>query len=154
MRAGVLAGATVPLGAPKNWDPERDGPCDVLHVRVDHEQAGTFMTSAWVAEPDEIGWLLAGGHVQLGVSAPSHPVVRMGVTAPPPESPPVYTITQAVQMTGKPAVRVTMYAPRQGLTRRGGTVWCEIEIQDGNLPAATAEAMRLIQRKAAELGQL
>lgn len=144
----------MPIGAPKNWDPDRDGPCDVLHVRVDQQEGCTFLTSAWVAEPDEVGWLLAGGHVQLGVSSPAHPIVRMGVGAPPPESPPVYTITQAAELDGKPSVRVTMYAPRQGLTRRGGTVWCQIEVKDGDLPAATAEAMRLIQRKAVELGAL
>lgn len=153
MTPDVIEGGK-PVGAPKGWDEERDGKCRTLQVRFDHEPAGTFMTSAWRPEADEVGWMLAGANMHLAISAPAHPVVRLGLGATPLEGEPVYTIRPAPELNGAPSVMVTMYAPRAGLTRRGGTVWCQIEVQHGDLAAATAQAITQIQAKARELGYL
>ena len=152
MTPDVIEGANVPFHKPANWNEERDGPCQTLHVRVDHEQGGKFMTSAWRPEADEVGWMLAGANIHLGLSAPSHPVVRLTVATPPLEADPVYTIVPARELNGSPSVLVTMYAPRSGITRRGGSVWCQIEVKRGDLVAAVAQGMAQIEAKAKELG--
>lgn len=151
MTPDVIEGGR-PIGKPKDWDEARDGKCSALHVRFDHHPGGTFMTSAWRPEADEIGWMLAGANIHLGISAPRHPVVNLGVAAPPSDGEPVWTIMPAADLNGSPSVLVTMYDPRAGFTRRGGTIWIQVEVKNGGLAASAAQAIAAIQAKAKELG--
>jgi hypothetical protein len=69
---------TVKLGAPRDWDEERDGKCVGLWVRaVD----GVF-SSAWEPTPAELEALNAGAHVILHVVG-GQPAVMLEVGKPP-----------------------------------------------------------------------
>jgi hypothetical protein len=73
-----IAGATHYLGAPEGWQPDRDGECAHLAVRV----AGNVWESAWEPTPDELAMLNAGGSVLLSVVG-GQPPVMLGVQPPP-----------------------------------------------------------------------
>lgn len=47
MIVGMIAGATRNLGAPRDWDKAKDGPCGGLPIRDEQTTAGPGMTSAW-----------------------------------------------------------------------------------------------------------
>lgn len=51
-----IAGATHNLGAPPNWDRERDGNCGQLWIR----QQDDYVESAWEITPDDIERLKQG----------------------------------------------------------------------------------------------
>ena len=79
MRPGRIDGATHNFGAPKNWDPDRDGYCGVLPVRMESDGSNLWMVSSWEPTKEELQLLLAGGTVHLRLSAPAHPVVSLSV---------------------------------------------------------------------------
>lgn len=62
------------LGAPPNWDEERDGPCATLYAERTPE--GLFY-SIWVPSEEELAILNAGGGIRLGIYNERHPVVNM-----------------------------------------------------------------------------
>ena len=57
-----IAGATANLGAPPNWDRERDGDCGQLWVReVGNARSGQgYVESAWEITPDDVERLKEG----------------------------------------------------------------------------------------------
>lgn len=71
--------ATRVLGAPADWNEERDGTCGSLAIR-DVEIAGqNVMVSAWQPTPEEIAAIVAGATVRLYVWGSRHPPVSIGV---------------------------------------------------------------------------
>jgi hypothetical protein len=79
MLAGRIDGATRNLGAPRDWDEQRQGRCGSLAVRHEETTAGPAMTSAWFPTEEEIARLRAGAPVYLTVIGESHPPVAMAV---------------------------------------------------------------------------
>lgn len=143
---------TPPIGAPGNWTEESHGHCQALFVRDEVIEGLRFMRSAWEVGADEAGWLLAGANLQLGVSAPQHPVVNIGL-GPTPPGLPVHTIRQITDLKGRAMVRVTLYAPPNVESRKtGGTVWAEAEITSSGFIDAVREALASIELVAAEQG--
>ena len=68
-------------GAPKNWDAERDGPCETLPtISVEHN-GGVVHASFWQPDPAELELLNRGGALELHVLQPAHPVVSLRVNA-------------------------------------------------------------------------
>jgi hypothetical protein len=65
-----IAGTTHYLGAPKGWEPERDGDCSHLAVR----QVGVCFESAWEPTPGELATLAAGGSIVLSCFGGQPPV--------------------------------------------------------------------------------
>lgn len=156
MRPGKIDGhGVIPVGAPQDWDPKVHGDCNVLHVRPSIDHGIPFLTSAWEPEADEVGWLLAGAKIELGISGRTHPVVRMGIGAPPTDTRPVYTIQTMINVEGQEYVRVVMFAPTSGMKRRrGGSVFCEAMVTPelGGFNGAVAEALRQIEAFAEQNG--
>jgi hypothetical protein len=72
-----IAGATHTLGAPKEWDNERDGHCGRLAVR----KVGNVYESAWELTPEEIEAINQGGHIVLRVVG-GQPPVQLWVEPP------------------------------------------------------------------------
>lgn len=70
-----ISGATHNLGAPKDWNPERDGDCCHLAVRVVAEPGtGCLFESAWEPTPAELKALNEGGSIVLRVIGGQPPV--------------------------------------------------------------------------------
>lgn len=83
-----IEGTTRTLGAPANWDAERNGPCSglaIADVAVDlgDGRQGNIMFSAWEPTPDELRLLNAGGQLVLGVHGTGHPPIQLFVQAAP-----------------------------------------------------------------------
>lgn len=77
-----IEGATRTLGAPKDWNAERDGECGSLDI-LDQSAGGVnMMHSVWKPTPEELAALSAGGEVRLTVFGEVHPPVAIGVLAP------------------------------------------------------------------------
>jgi len=72
------------IGAPADWDQDRDGPCGALPVvdAFDKASGMLVMYSVWRPSPEEIAALLNGGAIRLGVVGFAHPVVNMAVLTP------------------------------------------------------------------------
>lgn len=70
-------------GAPKNWDAERDGPCETLPTITvrDADNVPILHASFWQPDPSEMDLLLKGGALELHIAAPVHPVVSLRVNA-------------------------------------------------------------------------
>jgi hypothetical protein len=81
----AILGWTHAPGAPANWDPERDGECGALPIRVLQLPGGTMCCeSAWEPTPQELEWLNAGGQIVLRVGGWQVPVA-LYVEPPMPE---------------------------------------------------------------------
>ena len=124
---------------PGDWDSAGQGECGTLHVRVDGESdtAIGFLTSAWEPNGDEIGALLAGAKIEIGISAPRQPVMRVGVGKPLDDFPPVWTIVPVASRSGSPAVKVTCFT-------RHGQVWATSETGN-DLGSGIASLIRTIE---------
>lgn len=72
-------GVTGYLGAPPNWDGEKQGDCDPLPYMYEDG----FFVSMWVPDRDELAALNAGQAVVLHVAGVAHPVVSVGVSQQP-----------------------------------------------------------------------
>ena len=79
MHAGRIQGATLILGAPKEWDRDRDGFCGGLAVRQETTTAGATMVSAWLPTPDEIERIREGAPIYVYVVDTVHPPITVGV---------------------------------------------------------------------------
>jgi hypothetical protein len=87
MHIGRVAGATRNLGAPKNWDPVKDGICGGLPIRDEpHSPGVNQMVSAWLPTPEDIALIAAGAPIYLVVLGTSHPPVALTVGNPPAEA--------------------------------------------------------------------
>lgn len=104
MNPAVIQGHAHVAGQPDNWDESVMGRCQGLPIRFDAVAGLTFMRSAWTPTDEEIAHLVAGANVELGVSAPEHPVVQLGVGPVPhdPELParPVYIVRDMIDADG------------------------------------------------------
>lgn len=85
-----ITGASLVLGAPAGWKPERDGNCAHLPIRTHGapERGQGWCESAWEPTPDELLLLNAGGSVVLRVLG-WQPPCTIYVEAPEPEETPV-----------------------------------------------------------------
>ncbi len=84
MHIGRVAGATRNLGAPRDWDPAKDGICGGLPIRDEpHSPGVNRMVSAWLPTPEEIALIVAGAPIYLGVLGIDHPPVSLSVGNPP-----------------------------------------------------------------------
>ena len=70
----VIRGWNAAPGAPKNWDPKRDGDCGALPIRVFPPKALVvsnvpvqYVESAWEPTPQELEWLNQGGSLILRI---------------------------------------------------------------------------------------
>ena len=77
MIPGRIQGGTGVLGAPRDWDEGRDGPCAGLAVRVELNGGVPSMVSAWLPTPEEIAAIVAGAPVYLRVLGQGHPPVAV-----------------------------------------------------------------------------
>lgn len=66
-----IKGHTHRLGAPADWNEERDGPCGSLAVRV----TGSLCQSAWKPTAEDVALLSAGGVLILSVFGRMSPVM-------------------------------------------------------------------------------
>lgn len=67
------------LGAPKNWDANEHGECEVLPVLTE----GVHNYSFWKPSQEELILLIEGKSVRLTVVGNSHPPVWVDVTEAP-----------------------------------------------------------------------
>jgi hypothetical protein len=67
------------LGAPKDWDEERDGTCVGLPIHIDLERG--VMYSFWQPSEQDIANILAGVPIRLSVFGSGHPPVAIAVTS-------------------------------------------------------------------------
>lgn len=67
------------LGKPKDWDEEKNGPCEGLPVVILEDG----MYSLWKPDEQEIDALRAGGSICLKVGSHAHPPVSIYVTSYP-----------------------------------------------------------------------
>jgi hypothetical protein len=74
MQKALIEGATHNPGAPKDWDPKKDGDCGGLPIRFD----GRGCRSAWKPTPEELAVLIDGGYIELYVAG-WQPPVSLGV---------------------------------------------------------------------------
>lgn len=77
-----LPGMNRELGAPKDWDAEKDGPCGSLPVFAEVSNGTMRMTSAWKPSAEELDALLRGGVVALVIYGTLHPPIAVGTFAP------------------------------------------------------------------------
>jgi len=65
----VINGWNAAPGAPRGWDPKRDGECGSLPIRVERRGDGSIISceSAWSPTPRELEMLNAGGQIILHV---------------------------------------------------------------------------------------
>jgi hypothetical protein len=104
MNPAVIEGHVTVAGRPENWDESVQGKCHGLPLRLDLVGDLQFMRSAWEPSDDELARLIAGATIELGISAPQHPVVQMGVGAVPFDSEigarPIYVIRDMTDADG------------------------------------------------------
>ncbi|PDT77206.1 hypothetical protein [Bradyrhizobium sp. C9] len=80
MDIAKIDGANMTLGAPPNWDEERDGTCFALPIRAEViNNSMPSLTSAWKPTAEELARLNAGAPVHLRVISRTHPPVMLEV---------------------------------------------------------------------------
>ncbi len=79
MEIGRIKGATRTLGAPKDWNADRDGPCIGLPIRDERHGGQPCMESEWYPTPSEIAAMAFGQPVKLRVLGTVHPPVALYV---------------------------------------------------------------------------
>ena len=149
MKPVVIEGSTHALGAPQQWDQEKNGRCSVLHIRAEVIQGIGFLRSAWEVEGREAGALLAGARLVLGIAGMpngdnqiAHPVVHLDMTEVPDDVPPTLTARQFAHPDGSPALHVEMiFGP-------GKCGVCTVALNHDTLPQAIALATENIMAMA------
>lgn len=150
MRPVRIAGADPkPIGAPRDWDPEKHGHCAALFVRSELIDGVPYMRSAWESEASEAAMIFAGASLHLGVQGTEHPVVQLGIGPLPDGFEPTVTARRFSDLQGRPGVRVEMMFPYAG-GRRG---WCEVPV-DGTLADAISIGVTRIEALARKEGWL
>ena len=76
MNPVIIPNHTRALGAPRDWDAERDGECGVLVIR---DAPCGAMLSHWLPTDDEMTALLEGAAIELSVFGRNHPPVMLSV---------------------------------------------------------------------------
>lgn len=72
-------GRNVMMGAPRDWDPAKHGPCGALPVRRAVAQDMAVMESYWKPTETDLANLLAGHGVKLSIFGAVHPPVMLSV---------------------------------------------------------------------------
>lgn len=67
------------LGAPKDWDEAKHGPCDGLPVHISEQNGMPVIFSYWQPSPEEIALIINGMPIRLAVFGHAHPPVGMDV---------------------------------------------------------------------------
>ena len=69
MEHGTIKGWNAAPGAPANWNPERDGECGALPIRVTKHADGSvaYCESAWIPNATDIELMKAGHPIILHV---------------------------------------------------------------------------------------
>lgn len=142
-----IEGATIALGAPDVWDEEQHGRCSTLWVRSEVDGGLPFLRSAWEVSPSEVGLLLAGAKVHLGVCAKAHPVVNLGLGPIPEDFEPPLIVERTVHH-GAAAIRVSMFFPN------AQRVWAEAYVGPDGLGAAVKLAVDQVEERAKQEGWL
>lgn len=65
------------LGAPVDWEPEKQGECSHLAIADVETDWGPIMQSVWEPTPGELAELNAGGKIVLQVCGRGHPPVSL-----------------------------------------------------------------------------
>lgn len=136
-----------PLGAPPDWNEERDGHCGALFIRREVINGVPYMRSAWEGELPEALSMLAGAALHLGIQGTEHPVVQVGVGPLPEDFSPTVVARRFTTITGEQAVRVEMLFPHAG-GRRG---YVEVLIES-TLGEAVSRAVGLLEQLAVKEG--
>lgn len=74
-----IMNATRTLGAPPDWDEERNGPCVGLPIRDEDFNGTPAMVSAWELTPEELAALQGGAKLELTIVGQGHPPVSLAV---------------------------------------------------------------------------
>lgn len=82
-----LPGMNRELGAPRDWDEAKHGPCDLLPVFAEVKEGSMYLTSAWKPDDVELDALVRGQAVALTIVGAVHPPIVVGVFQPPDEEP-------------------------------------------------------------------
>lgn len=84
MKPLPIEGCTRRMGAPGDWDHEKDGICHTLEILdvVDDRQTH-WMLSAWLPSEKELELLKQGRPIFLYIQGSRHPVVSMEVKSDP-----------------------------------------------------------------------
>lgn len=143
MQPAIINGHNLRMTAP-------DGHPDVqtLFVRQEVEAGVAMLRSAWECEQGEIGLLLAGAKVLLGIAVPIHPVVRIDVADLPEEFEPVFTARRYQHHEKGWVARIEAVVPSPP---HGLRLWVERPIVAG-FPAAFEAGMEAIVQLAREKG--
>ncbi|APR52004.1 hypothetical protein CA223_06740 [Sphingomonas koreensis] len=147
MNPARIAGANAELGAPQKWSAEEHGHCANLWVRREVEDGMPWMRSAWEATPNEVGLLLAGAKLELGILGQTHPVVNLGVGPLPDDFAPPMIVERTVHQ-GASAVRVSMFFAN------GRRVWAEAYLEPHGLGRAVKLAIDSVENRAKQDGLL
>lgn len=78
MRSLRMKQPSMRVGAPLDWNEERDGPCGALDVQVFNDPLPCMM-SAWRPNKEELALLNAGKPLLFFVYGNVHPVVSLEV---------------------------------------------------------------------------
>lgn len=80
MRTIPIQGHTRRIGAPANWDHEKNGICHTIEV-IDQadEQGINWMQTAWMPTPEEMKQLNDGFPIILSIAGTRHPVVSLQI---------------------------------------------------------------------------
>ncbi len=84
MQPTITRDATHTFAPPKNWDPEKDGPCGSLSARLEGygRRALVQITSTWKPDAAELKLLNAGAVIELHLITESLPPAGLSVVAP------------------------------------------------------------------------
>ena len=126
-----------PLGAPRDWDPDRHGHCGGLFIRREIMGGIHYMRSAWEFDQTEALLQLGGGKLVLGIAGHEHPVVHLQVEAPPEDAEPVYAARRTIDGTGRAAARVDAIYPHGG----GRRCYCEVILNDDPFATGVSAAI-------------
>lgn len=140
------------LPKPDGWDDEANGPCATLYIRdaIDEESGFRVMQSAWEAVGEEAGWMVAGGHLQLGIVGSAHPPVSFATLLPPEDSPPAITMRPIIR-NGAQVLRVDMYVPaRSDPPAAAANYWSEVAYGNRELWEAAAQGLQAIEHMRAK----
>lgn len=135
MRTVRIEGADPkPLGAPRDWDPDRHGHCGGLFIRREIMGGLHYMRSAWELDTTEALLQLGGGKLVLGIAGHEHPVVHLAAEAPPEDAEPVYASRRIITPAGRAGARVDAIYPHGG----GRRCYCEAVLNDDSFAAVVA----------------
>jgi hypothetical protein len=143
MQPAIIQGHNRTFSAPSGC-----GGVGTLFVRAETDDGLYLLRSAWEAEQGEVGFLLAGAKLHLGINAQIHPIVNLRVSDLPEDFQPVMTARRLNCPARGPIARVEAIIPHPP---HGLRIWVERPILDG-FAAAFVEGVVAIVEQARERG--